>query len=231
MKMKNVARAAAVLAGVVGLVATSTSPASAEGLKTIAFTGDATVTGGLGYPCTNNTTSTPNLADNTTSKSGQKTCPPDVSVHPNNATNKKGKVVGVNGDTRTGTFGSTACVGAGATVGKAGKSAVGAGLCAITAAFTVTGYCGLSQGTGTARVTLANEVGNDQTYTANFVWISTGTVLTLRGTADPGDWYLTGTVSAAPNPLQPGSCTNKTGSSFLITGVVTIVHPNPTTLP
>lgn len=237
MKLRSTLRAAAVLAGVAGLAGVLVPPAAAEGMKTVVFAGRATVTEGLGYPCTNTTPPTVTVPDTSPTK-GQKTCPPDVRVNP--GANKKQKLVDVNGDTRTGRFESTddACVASGLTFNK-GKQTLDAGPCVILSTFVVTGYCGLSQGVGRATVTVDNQLGANQTYNADYTWFSSGTVLTVRGQAWTGatkpatpDWYLTGTVSAAPNPLVAGtSCTNKTGQSFLIEGVVVLVHPNPSTLP
>ena len=236
MKLRSALRAAAVLAGVAGLAGVLVPPASAEGTKTVVFVGTATVTGGLGYPCTNTTPPTVTLPDEPTK--GTKTCPPQTRVNP--GANKKQKLVDVNGDTRTGTFTSQTgvCVATGVTVGKGNKAPANAGTCVITSAFTVTGYCGLSQGVGSATITVANTTPPNQIYNADYTWFSSGTLLTLRGQAWTGtkpatpDWYLTGTVSAAPNLLVAGtSCTNKTGQVFNIEGAVDIVHPNPSTLP
>ena len=234
MKLRSALRAAAVLAGVAGLVGIPVPPALAEGSKTVVFTGSATVTGGLGYPCTNTTPPTVTPPDTDPTK-GQKTCPPDVG--PGNPTNKKAKPMEVNGDTRTGTFTSTTCAATGETTGKGKNTPADGGTCTITSTFTVTGYCGLSQGEGRATITIDNQIGANQSYGAHYFWISSGTVLTLRGQAWPGtggtkpaqpDWYLTGTVTAAPNLLVAGTtCTNKTGQVFNIEGSVKIVHPNP----
>ena len=75
----------------------------------------------------------------------------------------------------------------------------------LTASGTVTGACGLSTGRGTAN-------GH------HFNFTSTGTVLVLTGP------QAFGTVSAVEDPLDQGSCTNKTARNFLITGQVTLTH-------
>jgi len=241
MKLRSALRAAAVLAGVAGLTGVLVPPASAEGTKTVVFAGDATVTGGLGYPCTPaGADPAPNLTDNTAKKppvgGSNKTCPPDIA--PGNPTDKKQKPMQVNGNTRTGSFRSATCAATGATTAKSGKGPTSGGPCVITSTFVVTGYCGLSQGEGRATVTIDNQLGADQSYGAHYFWFSSGTLLTLRGQAWVGtggtkpanpDWYLTGSVSAAPDPTVLGtSCTDKTGQSFNIEGTVEIVHPNPT---
>lgn len=231
MRVHKIIRAAGATACAVALLIGLAPPASAEGSVTITFAGDATLTGGLGYPCTN---TTPPTVPDTTPTKGQKTCPPEVG--PGNPTNKKAKPVEVNGDTRTGGFSSTVCAAAEATTDKNKATPVNTGTCTIRSAFVVTGYCGLSQGQGTATVSIAGVL-KTKSYSVHYFWISSGSVLTLRGQAWKGtgpkpatpDWYVTATVNATPNPLVAGtSCTNKTGTSFIVDGVVEFVHPNPT---
>jgi hypothetical protein len=75
----------------------------------------------------------------------------------------------------------------------------------LTAGGTVTGYCGLSSGTGATT--------NGHSFSFN----STGTVLVLTGN-------VTGTVSVVPDPAAGGSCTSDNATRFLVTGAVTKTH-------
>jgi hypothetical protein len=84
-----------------------------------------------------------------------------------------------------------------------------AGACVVKASLTatgsVTGYCGLSSGSGSTT--------NGHSFSFN----SVGTVLVLTGD-------LTGVTSALPDPTHSGSCTNETATRFLITGVGVKTH-------
>ncbi|HVF74322.1 MAG TPA: hypothetical protein VM938_04685 [Acidimicrobiales bacterium] len=75
----------------------------------------------------------------------------------------------------------------------------------LTANGSVTGYCGLSSGSGS-------------TFNAHsFSFTGTGTVLVLTGD-------LTGIVATVPDPVHSGSCTDETATRFLFTGAVLKTH-------
>lgn len=247
-------RIAVVVAGLAVLVGAHPPSASAKGSKAVVFVGNATVTGGLGYPCTPSAqtpaaiiaalTATPDLLDNDvaggSSGAENKTCPPDVAVNP--TASRKQKLVEVNGWTRTGSLAGVSCIASGVTAAKNTKAPADAGLCSIGSTFVVTGYCGLSQAEGRATISIVNEVGANQSYGVHYLWFDSGTLLTLRGQAWRGtgsikpaapEWAVIGVIaSALPNLAASGtSCTNKTGHQLLIQGVIDLLQPDPSTLP
>jgi hypothetical protein len=213
MKIRRSARTGAILMAVLGTAATFVPPASAEGVKDLAFQGTANVTGGLGAPVL---TGTPSL----TAKSQ-----PDKKNPPFNVTG---------GNTRTGTFASTTCAGVSAMPKPEKPTPAGQGpfTCSIGAAFTVDGFCGLSDGKGTGTATGTSATGVTQTIGYKFTWFSSAMELVLMGNwwfgggPEPAppfiDGDLVGVVNAVP---VTGSCTNKTATGFLIQGTVTLTHP------
>lgn len=196
MKLRA-ARLGVLIATVMGLMVTTT-PAEADWVKTVTFTGTATLTGcpGLASPGVGGVV--PITA--TTTKPGPKGEP-----LVNNTV--------LNGNTCDFGLGTTVCVKL-----SAGKK-IGSDLCAIVAGGIVTGFCGLSSGAGTAVLTNLTS-GKADVVTDFKFWSAGGTLTVSGGTATQ---WVKGEVTAVP---VTGSCTDKTATGFLINGEVVIKHLN-----
>jgi hypothetical protein len=222
MKIRRSARTGAILLAVLGTAATFVPPASAEGVKDLAFQGTANVTTGLGAPVV---TGTPSL----TAKPQ-----PDKKNPPFNVTG---------GNTRSGTFTSAAggCAGVSAMPKPEKPTPAGQGpfTCSIGATFTVDGFCGLSDGRGTGTLTVTSTLGFTQLIGFKFTWFDPG-----NGTlAVLGNWWFGGGPEPAPpfidgdlvaavraTPATSGvpptqSCLGKSQRDFLVQGEATLTHP------
>jgi hypothetical protein len=221
MRISRSARLGGILAGVVAMSAAVVPPASAHSEATIEFQGSATLTAGLGLPGVHGTpTVTPNTG------AGKKTPPFTVS----------------GGNTRTGTFQSTVCVGTATNAPDKQKPTTQGPGCAIRADFTVHGFCGLSSGVSTSgTATLGG-----QPIWFNFTWTDPGggNLVIL------GNWWKTGPTKPPPGQIEgdivafvkatpvlvlgTGTCLEKTQVNFDIVGTATLIHPKcspPGTLP
>ncbi|HVF75454.1 MAG TPA: hypothetical protein VM938_10430 [Acidimicrobiales bacterium] len=218
----RLARLGILAAGVIGLLATGTPSASAQEAGSIAFSGEATLSAPLGYPCTPNDVNTPKCPPNatTTTKNGLKDTP-KANVDPG-------------GQSVAFAFGATVCTGANATVGKAPKAPATAGACAITASGRVDGYCGLSMLKGTATIRFG-----PQTYNVTFWGQGVGGTLVLKieGTKATGGGQVQGevtaeavpvpTVTVGPPPTTTNSCAGKTANNFTIAAEGNYIVKNP----
>lgn len=196
MKLR-VARVGVLIATVMGLMLTMT-PAEATWVKTVTFTGSATLLncGGFGSPGVDGVV--PDTK--TTTKLGPKG-EPEVNTEV------------LNGNKCDFVLSTTACVKE--SVGKK----LGTDVCVITAVGTVLGFCGLSFGTGRAVITnLTNTVQPKPDVVTDFKFSSTGT--TLRVSGGNMTQNVHGEVSAVPSAT--GSCTNKTATGFLVSGEVVV---------
>jgi hypothetical protein len=214
------ARFGGVLVGVLAMSAVAVPPASAHSEATIDFEGTATLTGGLGLPFVHGTpVITPNPG------AGKKTPPFTVG----------------GGNTRTGTFASAICVGTGTNAPDKQKPTTQGPGCNIGVSFIVTGFCGLSHGSGTGSLTLGG-----QRRWFNFTWTDPGN----RMLVILGNWWTTGPTKPPPGQIEgdlvalatatpdptpdTGSCTTKTQTNFIVAGTATLIHPKcspPGTLP
>lgn len=225
MKVK-LARLGVLMASVLGLLGVTLAPAQAIQVGTVAFIGDAIITGGgrLGYPCTIDIDDID--------------IPGDVpgclltAVNGTSVTFKPGKLgmsevnlTQSNGNTGNFGFGSTTCVGLKLTVDKPGKSTGAAGpLCSIGATGVVTGYCGLSSGTGVGFFTLGIK-----TLSFTFKFWDVGGTLIVSGTyAGAGAGDIKGVFEVIPDLpiLSTTSCTNKWAIHFTIVGLATLLDLN-----
>lgn len=198
MKLR-IARLGVLIATVMGLMVTMT-PAEATTVKIVTFTGTATVQcGGLAYPGVNMVVP----ATTTAPKAGPKGEPEvNTTVH--------------NGNTCDFVLASTLCVKL-----SLGKK-TGVDNCTIVATGTVTGFCGLSSGLGTAMLTNNGPVIGGGEPTKDNVGIKfkfSSTATTLRVSGGNTTENIHGVVSAVP---LTGSCTNTTATGFLITGEVVV---------
>jgi hypothetical protein len=220
MNIQRSARFGVLVTGVTAMLSIAVPPASAHSSATIDFEGRATLTAGLGLPFVHGTpVLTPNPG------AGKKTPPFTVG----------------GGNTRTGTFVSTVCVGLGTNAPDKQKPTTQGPGCTIQAAFVVSGFCSLSSGSGNGSLTL----GGQQRW-FNFTWTDPGnhTLIIL------GNWWKTGPTKPPPGQIEgdlvafavanpdptpgTGSCTNKTQVNFDIAGTATLIHPKcspPGTLP
>lgn len=201
-------------------------PASATGVTIDVFVGTATLTGGVNAPCL------PLLRDPTQLPpwtKGTKTCPPGVNICtggiPNCLSKNGGKLVDVNGNTRTGTMTWTTCVSQSTTVNKPGQ---GPGNCGATANFVYTGYCGLSQIQGVGTETSSNLLGGFVTRSFTFTGSETGGAYVVRGNwtdsgGNRGDFIST--LSWVPTVAVENSCLDKTARFFTVVGMAAFMNP------
>ncbi len=219
----RIVRVGVLIASVMGLLVTST-PAEASYVKNVALTGAAILfnckdakTGdpspGLSYPVwTSGAATMTEVPDTTTTtKTGAK-----------GVTEVNTEVL--NGNLCDFTFGAV-CIKV-----SVGTKKTGVDNCLIIATGTVTGFCGLSSGTGKAILTNLGPVTggppNKETLLIDtFKFSSTGT--TLRVSGGDATQNIQGKVSVKPNLLGPGSCTNKTATTFIINGDVVIKDCTP----
>lgn len=216
----KLARLGVLAASLLSLLGVTMPPTQATQVGTVAFVGDMTLTGGgLGYPCT--------LADIPGNVPGcLLTAVGGVSV-----TTKPGKLVlpevnitESNGNTRGFGFSSTACVGVKLSVSKPGKgTAVDGPLCGMRAGGVVTGYCGLSSGSGSGLTGMVKNASFTFKFSAaGGSLIVTGT---YSGSGKAGD--INGIIEAIPDlPPAPG-CSTKQATHFTIVGLMTLLDFHP----
>lgn len=206
-------RLGVLLASVLSLLGVTMAPAEATQAMSIAFVGDATLTGGgFGYPCT--------VGDIPGNVPGcLVTAANGVTV-----TTKTGKLgtLDVNatvasGNTRALTFSTTVCVGGKVNVLESAKgTGVDGPLCSMALAGAVTGYCGLFSGGATGAITIGAKTLN---FTMKMTSIGATIVIkgTYSGAGKAGDFN--GLVVAVPDQdPATGSCTNQTVTHCFIFG-------------
>jgi hypothetical protein len=220
MNIYRSARFGGLLAGVTAMLSVAVPPASAHSSATVDFEGTATLTGGLGVPLVHGT---PVVTLNP--GAGKKTSPFTVS----------------GGNTRSATFASSVCVGTGENAPDKQKPPIQGPDCTIQATFVVSGFCGLSSGSGTGTFTLGYQL-----RWFNFTWTDPGDQVWVI----LGNWWKTGPTKPPPGQIEgdlvalvlarpdptpsTGSCITKTLTNFIIAGTATLVHPKcspPGTLP
>ncbi len=222
----RIVRVGVLIASVMGLLATAT-PAEASYVKNVTLTGNAALfnckdatTGapspGLSYPVwTSGGATTTEIPD---TKTEYKPGPKGTGIEVN--------TIVLNGNLCDFFFGAN-CVKV-----SVGNKKTGVDTCTITATGTVTGFCGLSSGLGTAvLVNTSNTLTQKPDVVTDFKFSSTVTTLRVSDKdGDPTDW-IQGQVSVNPNVqiTGGGSCTNKTATTFLIAGDVVIKQCNGST--
>ena len=123
------------------------------------------------------------------------------------------------------TFSSNTCLKASVSTPDKTNPKNGVDPCQITAAGTVWGHCGQSTGVGLATVT--NLSGNKGApIDVSFTFMGVGGELIVQGTASNGATVV-GVVTAIPAVGGSGSCTNGTGTDFIIIGTITYVDITP----
>lgn len=224
--MRNrIVRLGVLFASVLSLVGVMSPPAHATKVTTVTFTGTATLDNGFGSPGLNGT---PTVT--TTTKTGKKGLPTVENT------------VGGGNDAAFG-FSETTCV-ASSTSSKGPKldgttkpPEETSTSCTIRATGAVSGFCGLSSGTGTATAAAGS-----QTYTVpTFKFWSTPGGLKVTSNQDnafktnpagtvtaTGGQFNAFVTAAPPNPTNTvgESCTNKTARTFRITGEANITFKN-----
>jgi hypothetical protein len=212
--------------------------ASAADVEVAGFLGGAALTsGGLGYPCTPVGTTTSSNCPVWTSPA----TPTTVTVTPPVAPSlgcitslTSGKCVPwtVNGPTRSGTISSTTCIAAaGGNTSKPTKGPWAFGTCSLNAAFTLSGYCGLSSGLGTGNAVLVDAfTGMVNVTLFDFSWESVGTlwVVALQwwkgsqwakpATPDRGLALMSVSQRVIPPPWTPQTCGSGTQADFDVAG-------------
>ena len=224
MKLKS-ARFGVLLVALAGVLATMVPSAQATTYKTITITGNATLSVGFGYPGAPPTHKLPcgynSLSDVMTEPTAETVA--KVLATPQCTTAKAGPKPGTTvvnvrpgGNTANFAFSNVVCVKTSTSVLKLPTmSKTGVDQCRLTATGTVTGFCGLSTGTGTATIT--NLSGN-KTDT-NMVFKFTGVGGVLHVTGGNATENIVGDVNATPT-AGTGSCAMKAAREFTVTGSV-----------
>ncbi len=202
----RLARVGLILAAVLGIAATNIPSANATTVAAVVFVGNATVTPGLGYPCT----------------PAPSNCPPTVTVNPGPPPS-----VTIGGTSGGFTFNSLVCVGVKVDIAKPKGTGPHGPLCSITASGSITGYCGLSQGSGSGVIGFAPVA--PKTVTFNFHFTSVGGTLVITGTTTgaKAGGTIVSVVQAIPNITTGQSCAGgKTGQrDFIIVGAAVVADP------
>lgn len=226
MNIHTIARLCALLVGVSANLVSTAPPASALGAGAVIFHGVATVTTGLGVPVITGGT---------------------LTVTPGGLGKKTPLFTVGGGNVRTGAFASTTCLGVKLMILKnkvpvvPGAPVAFNGLgCAVVGTFLISGYCGLSSGSGTGTASFAPSIPTlplppFNRVSFNYTWTDPGggNLVVL------GNWWFgTGPKPATPDGDMEGyarimpvsvplgtSCLNKTQQSFLISAEVGFLHP------
>lgn len=203
-----------VVLAVVGLWAANAVPASAHSSGLFTVLGNAALNAGLDFPCPATT---------------QKCTVPNVV--PGGVGKKQPPFIVTNGNTRTGTFGSTICAGKVTNAPDKNKPTTEAPGCGMAFTFTITGFCGLASGSGSGTITTA--AGHTRWF--NVTFSDKAGVFLMRG-----NWWKTGPTKP-PTPegdivvkgswvATQGSCLNKTATGFTATLKVKLFHPKLVTI-
>jgi hypothetical protein len=233
IRMKfRLARLGVLLLPVMGLVASTASPAGASSAGVVVVQGTATVGAGLGYFCVG-ATATPDLTK----------CPvvgtaPGAPVEvwvptPGSPTLVSATPVGLPAGGNNNLGVTFAGLGAGVLV-KAAKpkcalpACVEAGTFTIAGGGSVSGWCGLSDGSLTVTVTPNIAVGTKANVrTVDTIFVGVGGLLVITGRVRaPQTAWVVGAVAAVPNVTDGSSCSNKNAKTFIIAGAIAIVGSN-----
>lgn len=223
----RLARFAVLAAGLIGLFTAGMPAAEADTVGTLAFTGNATVTGDdpnqtIAYPCVHQTLPGTVTVDlnlcllellGTTTKPKMLPKPGDVNPTVNFTTRHNPSNV---------VFGHKTCFGVVVNDNKLDKDPVDVGACVIFATGKVWGHCGLSTGMVTGGLITPT---NTFTFTVKFTGIAGELFITGHVTLSnpPQNGWIRGIVTAAPNSTSGSSCFDKHRLDFIIEGLVMIL--------
>ena len=234
MRLKFRCLGAALLA-VVGIVALVPS-AQATTRKTITFTGDAVFSSGFGYPGAPPDNKLPcgyvslaNLLTDSITTVTQKVLGTPRCTTPKPGPKPGTTVVNVipGGNTANFSFSSgLACVKTSTSAGKVNFAKTGLDMCTFTAFGTITGFCGLSTGSGTATITSLTSAKISSTMPFKF----TGLEDMVHITGGNAQENIMGDVRMMAAP-GTGSCAVKAARQFTLSGSLEYKKCTPNAVP